>query len=77
MHNELVQGIRELYKVDLGINEEERLLRAQGAMYMFMRNNLALKEMLRYEYENKQESLPFILVVEQEVSHRQSASKTD
>ena len=50
MYNELVNGIKELYKINLGIENEERLLRAQGAMYMFMRNNDNLKELLLFEY---------------------------
>ena len=61
MYNELVKGIKELYKINLGIEDEERLLRAQGAMYMFMRNNDKLRELLLFEYENKKEYLPFIL----------------
>ncbi len=61
MYNEFVKGIKELYKINLGIENEARLLRAQGAMYMFMRNNEALKELLLFEYENKKEYLPFVL----------------
>lgn len=61
MHNELVKGIKELYKINLGIENNDRLLRAQGAMYMFMRNNETLKELLLFEYENKNEYLPFVL----------------
>ncbi len=61
MYNELVKGIKELYKINLGIEDEERLLRAQGAMYMFMRHNESLKELLIFEYEKKKKYLPFIL----------------
>lgn len=61
MYNEFVKGIKELYKINLGVENEERLLRAQGAMYMFMRNNDKLKELLLFEYENKKEYLPFVL----------------
>lgn len=61
MYNEFVKGIRELYKIHLGIEDSERLLRAQGAMYMIMRHNEALKELLLLEYENKKEYLPFVL----------------
>ena len=61
MYNELLKGIKELYKLNLGINEEEKLLRAQGAMYMFMRHNENLKKLLISEYENKKQYLPFIL----------------
>ncbi len=61
MYNEFVKGIKELYKIHLGIEDNERLLRAQGAMYMYMRNNETLKELLLFEYENKKEYLPFVL----------------
>ena len=62
MYNEFVAGIKELYKLNLGINEEEKLLRAQGAMYMFMRSNKNLKEMIRSEYLKKKNYLPFIIL---------------
>jgi hypothetical protein len=61
MYNEFVKGIKELYKINLGIENEDGLLRAQGAMYMFMRNNDKLKELLLFEYENKKDYLPFVL----------------
>ncbi len=61
MYNEFVKGIKELYTIHLGIEDKERLLRAQGAMYMIMRNNETLKELLLLEYENKKEYLPFVL----------------
>ncbi len=61
MYNEFVKGIKELYKLELGIEKDEKLLRAQGAMYMFMKNNQTLKDLLIYEYEKKKQFLPFIL----------------
>ncbi len=61
MYNEFVEGIQELYTIHLGIEDSERLLRAQGAMYMIMRHNEPLKELLLLEYENKKEYLPFVL----------------
>lgn len=61
MYGEFVKGIKELYRINLGIEYDDRLLRAQGAMYMFMRNNEKLKELLLLEYENKKEYLPFVL----------------
>jgi hypothetical protein len=61
MQNELVNAIQELYNINLGIDKEERLLRAQGAVYFLMFNNQNLREMLLYEYENKKEYLPFVL----------------
>ncbi|MDC1068201.1 hypothetical protein OAQ99_03465 [Candidatus Kapabacteria bacterium] len=61
MYSEFVKGIKELYKINLGIENDDRLLRAQGAMYMFMKNNDKLKELLLSEYDNKKEYLPFVL----------------
>lgn len=61
MHKEFVESIKELYKVNLGINKDEKLLRAQGAMYQLMRNNDNLKQMLKTEYERQKDYLPFIL----------------
>lgn len=52
--------IRELYKMNLGVDREERLLRAQGAVFISMRNSLVLKKLLEEAYESKKESLPFV-----------------
>ncbi len=61
MYDEFVKSIKELYKVNLGIDKDEKLLRAQGAMFILMRNNENLKKMLMKEYEKNKEFLPFIL----------------
>jgi hypothetical protein len=61
MHQEFVAAIRELYKQELGVDREARLLRAQGAMFSLMRNNEQLREMLISEYELKKDFLPFVL----------------
>jgi hypothetical protein len=61
MYDEFVKAIKELYKVNLGIDKNEQLLRAQGAMFLLMRNNENLKKMLKSEYEKQKEFLPFIL----------------
>lgn len=63
MHDEFVTAIKELYKVNLGIDKDEKLLRAQGAMFLLMRNNENLKKMLKSEYEKQKDFLPFILTV--------------
>lgn len=61
MYDEFVKAIKELYKVNLGIDKDERLLRAQGAMFLLMRNNENLKKMLKSEYEKQKDYLPFVL----------------
>jgi len=62
LHDEFIKSIKELYKVNLGIDKNENLLRSQGAMYMLMRNNENLKKMLKTEYNRQKEYLPFILM---------------
>lgn len=61
MYDEFVKAIRELYKVNLGLDKGEKLLRAQGAMFFMMRNNENLHKMLISEYEKQKEYLPFVL----------------
>jgi hypothetical protein len=61
MQDELASAIKELYKLNLGVDEKERLLRARGAVFMQMFYNKKLRDMLLYEYENKKEYLPFVL----------------
>jgi len=61
MYEEFVKAIKELYKVNLGVDRNEKLLRAQGGMFLLMRNNENLKKMLKSEYEKNKENLPFIL----------------
>lgn len=61
MYDEFVKAIKELYKLNLGIDKNEKLLRAQGAMFLLMRNNENLKQMLKTEYEKQKDFLPFIL----------------
>lgn len=62
LYQEFTKGIKALYTINLGINNEEKLLRAQGAMYMFMKNNNTLKTLLLTEYEKKKDFLPFVVV---------------
>jgi hypothetical protein len=62
MYDEFVKAIKELYKVNLGDDKDEKLLRAQGGMFLLMRNNENLKKMLVNEYEKKKEYLPFVLI---------------
>ena len=56
--------IKELYKMNLGVDREERLLRAQGAVFISMRNSPVLKKLLEEAYESKKESLPFVWTAE-------------
>ncbi len=60
---EFVKAIKELYKVQLGVDEKERLLRAQGGMFFLMRNNAQLKAALLHEYELRKGYLSFVIKV--------------
>lgn len=62
LHQEFTKGMKALYTINLGINDKEKLLRAQGAMYMFMKNNNTLKTLLLIEYEKKKDFLPFVVI---------------
>ena len=57
---EMTKAVRELYTLNMGIDMEERLLRAQGALYILMRNNPVLLAMLQAEYAARAEYLPFV-----------------
>ncbi len=58
---EFAKAIKALYQVNLGVDPSEKLLRAQGAMFMLMRNNENLMAMLRSEYVKQKSYLPFVL----------------
>lgn len=64
MYKEFVAAIKELYRQDLGVDRDERLLRAQGAMFSLMRNNTQLKKMLLADYEKRKNFLPFVIAQE-------------
>ncbi|MBP7461672.1 MAG: hypothetical protein KBA26_10325 [Candidatus Delongbacteria bacterium] len=53
--------IEQLYKVHLGIDKPEKLLRAQGGIFFMMRNSQILRNLLISEYNEKKNDLPFIL----------------
>ena len=57
----LIDGLKSLYPLNFGLDKEERLLRAQGAMCMSILHNENLRQLLIKEYEENKESLPFIL----------------
>lgn len=61
LYDEFVKAIKEIYKLDLGTDKNEKLLRAQGAVFIIMRNNENLKKVLTREYEKYRDFLPFIL----------------
>jgi len=60
---EVVKNAKQLYTLNLGIDPKDRLLRAQGALFMLMRNSSILKKILLQEYKTKQATLPFVIKV--------------
>ncbi|MEO0273162.1 MAG: hypothetical protein ABIM30_08770 [candidate division WOR-3 bacterium] len=64
VYSEFSSIIREISKVNLGIDQKERVLRAQGATYVLMSRSELLKKALLAEYARGANVLPFILMVE-------------
>jgi hypothetical protein len=62
LSEEVVQVTKELYRINLGINRDERLLRAQGMLYALMFNNAALKKCLLDSYQSSKNELNFIIL---------------
>lgn len=63
MAEEVALVAKELYKINLGIDKQERIFRAQGALYMLMRKSEKLQKMLKKDYEKQKNMLPFALKV--------------
>lgn len=61
LRNEMMRVGRKLYEVNLGLKTEDRLLRAQGALFFMMYNSEVLRKVLKDEYDQKKASLPFVL----------------
>lgn len=61
LSNEFSKESKELYDLNLGINKEDRLLRAQGAVYMAMKNNNRLNAILASYYASHFQYLPFVI----------------
>jgi hypothetical protein len=61
MYREFTDAIRKILPIQLGEDNNERLLRAQGALFVLMSQNEKLQKMLREEYEARKTNLPFIL----------------
>lgn len=54
-------SIRDLYKINWGTDKNEKLLRAEGALFMLMSKNEKFINYLIGEYNTKSEMLPFVL----------------
>ncbi len=60
-YDDYKESIYNVYKLNLGTNDEEQLLRTQGAIFIQMFQSPQLKQLLLDEYERKKDILPFIL----------------
>ena len=61
LHQAFLDAVNEVAEMNLGIDKEDRLLRAQGALFMRMKLNPKLREALEIEYEKEKHWLHFYL----------------
>lgn len=61
LYEAFLASAKRLYEVNLGVDPNERLLRAQGAMFFLMRDSPTLQAALMEEYRANQAWLPFVL----------------
>jgi len=62
LHSQFVQAVKEVSKMNLGLNKDEAQFRAQGALFMLMSLNPKLRDVLRSEYEKQKHMLHFYLL---------------
>ncbi|UVD80131.1 hypothetical protein NWE55_02230 [Myroides albus] len=58
-----INAVKEIYKLNLGIDKKEMLLRAQGALFIQMLQSEDLTKLLKEEYLKNKEVLPFVLLL--------------
>jgi hypothetical protein len=61
LQKEMTQAVKAICKIKMGLNRDEQLLRAQGALYIIMARNEKLKEALLFEYQRQKASCGFVL----------------
>ena len=62
LYDEFTEKIKQLYGLHLAKNQDEQLLRAQGAIYFSMMHNEKLRSALLEEYDKLKKTLPFVLI---------------
>ena len=60
-YDHYIKSVQNVYKLNLGIEDQDQLLRAQGAVFIQMFQSPELKKLLEDEYERKKDILPFVL----------------
>jgi hypothetical protein len=58
---EFTDEVKDLYNLNLGLDKDERLLRAQGAIMLAMKNNGKLNAVLATYYAKYMDHLPFVI----------------
>ena len=61
MKDEIIKEFYKIIPLSMGIEKEERILRAQGALMVLMYQNESFKQALLKEYEEKKYILPFTI----------------
>lgn len=64
-YNYYITAVQKVYKLNLGVNDQNQLLRAQGAVFIQMLDSTDLQQLLKDEYKRKKEILPFHLVTKE------------
>lgn len=61
LKDEIVKEFHKIVPLSMGVEKEERILRAQGALMVLMYQNESFKKALLKEYEVKKDILPFTI----------------
>lgn len=61
LKDEIIREFHKIVPLSMGIEKEERILRAQGALMVLMYQNESFKQALLKEYEDKKDILPFTI----------------
>ena len=62
LKDEIFAEFHKIVPLNMGIDKQERILRAQGALIVLMYQNDKFREVLLKEYESKKELLPFRMI---------------
>ena len=61
LKDEIIKEFHKIVPLSMGIEKEERILRAQGALMVLMYQNESFKQAILKEYEVKKDILPFTI----------------